>query len=405
MAGGRERQANTTNTFRIERNCWERWFIGKPIPITILINSILDFYVQNEGNKVRTIFRRVRNRLGIHYRLIQKIEELNNIRKEVPKNMNTIKIPLGIDFLRSVFPDFGILNNAEGPIRVSTCGGVLDKFDFNAELETFVLDTNIPSNTLSDNTLNLIRNALHTFRIYTAFSVRDPQLRNAIRIFQNEYIGHPERDYTGEINWITVLLMNQALREEWQREPFFQGIVPHHSSFQNINPRYVINDSAVLRANRLPQNVIDSADPWGPCFMRALQAVAEEFVNMNLNQSQIQESVRALVGNNNNYAVILNADSRYLVNRHVDVVIDALQRLGYRNIQVIGNSERRLLPHTGALPANIDLTVRHIETSNGQHFQLGSHSGALLWEPYDPAAHINEQSVLNYRLIRFTIAN
>jgi len=233
-------------------------------------------------------------------------------------------------------------------------------------------------------------------------------LRNAIRIFQNEYIGHPERDYTGEINWITVLLMNQALREEWQREPFFQGIVPHYSSFQNINPRYVINDPAVLRANRLPQNVIDTNNPWGPCFMRALQAAVEEFVNINLNQSQIQASVGALVGNNDNYAVTLieseNPIERvsYFVNRPADVVNDALQRLGYENIQIQNNQVSR---HTGALPANIDLTVRHIRTSNGQHFQLGSHSGALLWEPYNPAAHINEQSVLNYRLIRFTITN
>ena len=408
MAGRREIQQDTAETFQIERQWWEIWFLRRSFPIYVLIRPILEQYVGRESDKVRAILIRSLNKQEVRQRLISEIERLNNIQDVIPRDINSIKIPPVIDFIRAVFPEFGILNNAEGPIRVnSSCGGVLDKFGFDAELEEFVIDKNLPANSLSDNALGLIRNALHDFKIYTAFSVRDPQLRDAIGVFRREYIGQPNSHCTGDIDWIMVLLMNQALREEWHREPFFQGIVPRNSSFQNINPRYVINDPAILRANRLPQNAIDPADPWGPCFMRVLQSAAEEFVNMNLNQSQIQASVGALVGGNNNFAVILNSSNRYFVNRHTDVVNDALQRLGYGNVQVISNSERRLLPHTGTLPADIDLTMRDVLLSSGQHFQLGDRHGNFLWEPFpfNNPDNIHTGSFENIRIVRFIITN
>ena len=126
--------------------------------------------------------------------------------------------------------------------------------------------TSIPFSDLSNETKRQVVEALHAFRIYTArpfpaerdpfnnpanfpFNINvvgvrnvynenlsfntllgnhltngifnDPLIVDAIRAFQREYILLEEEYCNGEINWLTALNMNRALRAEWYREQIF----------------------------------------------------------------------------------------------------------------------------------------------------------------------------------------
>jgi len=403
----------------------------------------MEYYIRNADESVRRFSRRILNCQDAWNFLKSEIETLNGVRGSIPARKNSIRIPTAVDFFRAVFPRYKIIEGADEPIYIRLRIGVLSRFSFNEELESIIWDINETStaDSLSEDAFVLIRGALHFLRIYTAFSREDPQVRDALIIFQREYMRTSEEFQTGNLDFATLLFMHSALEQNWHRTPFFTSLPPQHRSFssdtlprhmffRNVSPRYVLNDPVALRASRLHQNVIDEARPSGPCFMRALQSAAEEFLNKNLDLNQIQAAVGALVGPTRSYAITLTVHEeaaeddgneeineggreeepvyRYFVNRSADVVNDALQRLGYGNIRVEQDRWGTVPLHSGALTdiENIDLTIRHVILTNGNpHFQLGDQHGNLLWEPFRNHAQINVRTLSNYRIIRFTVPN
>jgi hypothetical protein len=182
-------------------------------------------YIKNETEKVQLIFMRIMFKSSAERYLISRIEELNNIRRTIPHGMNEIKIPTGIDFIRGLFPDFDVLVDRTSSVRIGNREWkLLNGFDNNIELVEFVINHYHTRRILPPNALELIRNVLHTFKIATLEP--NAPLSDAVAVFQREYIRR-EADYCdGEIDWITVLLMNQALEEEWHRSPFYERVNP-----------------------------------------------------------------------------------------------------------------------------------------------------------------------------------
>jgi len=68
-----------TNTFRIERELWQRLSFSNPIPILMLTIPIFQQYINNGNEKVQLIFMRIMFKNSVERHLISKIERLNNI--------------------------------------------------------------------------------------------------------------------------------------------------------------------------------------------------------------------------------------------------------------------------------------------------------------------------------------
>jgi len=211
------------NTFRIERTLLQRLPFSKPIPIVMITIPVFQQYIGSEIEKVQAIFMRIVFKRSAEARLISMIEKLNGIQRAIPWNMSEIKIPTGIDFIRAVFPDFDVMVDPTSQIRVSNRPWrLLDAFNNQIDLVEFVLFPRRSADSLSEEALGLIRNALHDFKIATL--TPNEQMQDAVTVFQREYIRREEGCCDGVIDWITVLLMNQARLGGWQRSVYYERV-------------------------------------------------------------------------------------------------------------------------------------------------------------------------------------
>ena len=121
--------------------------------------------------------------------------------------------------------------------------------------------------------------------------------------------------------------------------------------------------------HRISQNELRPEEPNGPCLFRSLQAAVEEKVGRNLSLKQIKDSGERL----HKAGVIGNNDEFYYVNDHKAVIEDATKMFGYPNAKVTVGTR-------GKSTGTADYTIRIIESK--KHFQLGTSSGELLYEPY-----------------------
>ena len=121
--------------------------------------------------------------------------------------------------------------------------------------------------------------------------------------------------------------------------------------------------------HRISQNELRPENPNGPCLFRSLQAAVEEKVGRNLSLEQIKASGERL----HQAGIIGNSDEFYFINNRQAVIEDATKMFGYPNAKVT-------LGERGKSTGTTDYTIRTIKHKG--HFQLGTSSGELLYEPY-----------------------
>lgn len=247
--GGRAREQNyETEVFQIPATFLERvrltpTILPKSVPIDYFVDDIIHWYLRNESEEVRNFAGNLQNKRRVRNELIFAIEKLNNITWRIPIMWNSIRIPTNLSFFRSAFPRYRILRYENDPLRIDPRIGVLDMLEFDEGLEEVVRtreEGGISLSDLSDNGRQQINNALDTLRIYTARSLNDPMVSDALQVFQNEFIFRECGTPREIINRWTILDLNWALREEWRREPYFRDRRrPDMYLFENRTPEQI----------------------------------------------------------------------------------------------------------------------------------------------------------------------
>jgi hypothetical protein len=197
-----------------------------------LVPRILAHYFESEAPEIRQRLHRICHRPSIFQYLITTLAELNGIEGgingQISRATTSITIPTFTAFYRAVFPAINTIENPSGQIRVDPQNGVLNRLNFMDALERIVQnpgDRGVAFTNLNDNEAQRrIEEILEAFRIYTVSTEANgqaPQHRSAIRIFQNEFIGRNRNNndinLSGELNPETLLAMNRAVEEDWQR--------------------------------------------------------------------------------------------------------------------------------------------------------------------------------------------
>jgi len=228
-----------TETFQLG-NIVQRFFRGDHL-LECLVPSVIDHYLEGEEQRVQEKLGLRCHRPNLYQQLRTLILDLNSeISRDgvIPQSMSAITIPTSISFFRYAFPTFNIIESRQGQVRIDPNIGVLNRLDFLDELEIIVRrNMTIDFMHLSTDPRRRIVEALHTFRIYTAASIHSPhpqgtpndnlvEVSEAIRVFQHEYMGYNAENRTGSLDRYTLLLINQALTERWQRSPFYERVNP-----------------------------------------------------------------------------------------------------------------------------------------------------------------------------------
>jgi len=176
---------------------------------------------------------------------------------------SNLTIPTAYIFFRSFFPVINVTLARQGTIRLKTCpNGVLDQFHYAIELENIVghPDRTIAFTDLTESSQKLIKDALHTFRIYTAPNAAEGEqepdeeelnhyISAAIKVFEGEGMERLPDYRTGMIDSELLMEMNAALLRRWHREQYFEGV--HHVA--PFNTRYFIRQGVVPIVPRFNQ--------------------------------------------------------------------------------------------------------------------------------------------------------
>lgn len=127
----------------------------------------------------------------------------------------------------------------------------------------------------------------------------------------------------------------------------------------------------------------------GPCYCRAYQGVAEQYLDSFLTLAQVYEAHDDLINQGAMLADWTLLDPEAVVN-------DAFGRLGRPDITA---TDLGVYPTAGDLPDNTDATVRRRDPDPGEvgHAQTGDAEGMLVFDPY-PGASVNNYDLRAFRI-------
>lgn len=200
----------------------------KYYPIETVVSDVLEHYIEDEAQVVKDICNRnnIRANSSVREYLLQEIQSLNDITEEEAyinrEKKKTIKIPKNIEFFRNAFPDYIIMKEGDTTIRTEI--GQLKYFSYNHDLEKFVRNeigniSNVDINAKSWINISLLEFKIHSHRIPFSVEINTPEIKESIRIFQQEYMNLEKPD--GIITVDTIFDMNKALGEKWERKLCF----------------------------------------------------------------------------------------------------------------------------------------------------------------------------------------
>jgi hypothetical protein len=234
MAGGQQESKNIESEdyalpdheklLRFIPNLWGSY------AIETIIDGVLEHYINDEAGSIKDLWEKnqIGSNINLRNNLIGTIQKLNDMQpgEEIQKSKETILIPKNIDFFRMAFPRYELLE--DGPDKISTRIGVLDKLNYNDSLEAIVRGD--PSPEKIDNAeKEEINRALNSFMIHSStdqmkHDLSNPAVTEGIEIFQKEYMETNwvnKESKRGEICKETLLAMNQALFDGWKRALYF----------------------------------------------------------------------------------------------------------------------------------------------------------------------------------------
>jgi hypothetical protein len=229
--GAQQEKKTPENTERFtlpkrEKNFWP--WDDKSYPIDKILDDVIDYYIKDEDDVVKTLFNRncIKGNINVRQFLVKKIQELNEIEDTISSKTNVIFIPTNKIFFETAFPEYLVLRKEETTISV----GVLDKLDYQKELEEIVCGIKKPEDITDPGAGRQINWALHNLKIHTCppdspsfysllESVNTKPVIEGIKIFQREYMNRqtPQGQICGE----TLRAINQALTDNWTRDLYF----------------------------------------------------------------------------------------------------------------------------------------------------------------------------------------
>jgi len=136
------------------------------------------------------------------------------------------------------------------------------------------------------------------------------------------------------------------------------------------------------------------------CRYRGLQGGVEEFVGKNMTVGQINDATSSLTSNAD---PAMKPGGKYSVNRPIDVIKDALQRLGddpsNYNIFILKPGDEGYENASG----KATYTLRGMESKEVKgkigHWQVGDGAGNFIWDPWNGPTHNKNRKMLEIQYI------
>jgi hypothetical protein len=229
-------------------------------------------------------------------------------------------IPKNIDFFRMAFPKYKLLE--DGADKINSRIGVLNQLCYNDSLEG-VVRGELPLESIDSAGKEEINRALHSFKIHTCEPERkndlsNPAVTEGITIFQIEYMENQWENKCSERGKIckeTLLAMNQALSEKWERELYFYYNFSG-KRYKEYYPRYIndediesnIKDEVDIYATE--GNITRKIGHWTPSIQGGIQHSAEIPFQAAINKEKICKAVIANEGNG--YDAVNTYDTAHL---------------------------------------------------------------------------------------------
>jgi hypothetical protein len=176
-------------------------------------------------------------------------------------------------------------------------------------------------------------------------------------------------------------------------------------TFDQKTKKLVAEPGGSVPVNNRETRVKQKGDGMSPdgetaCRYRAIQGGVEEFAGKNMTIDQINEATSKLtIGDD----PAMKSGGKYSVNRPVDIIKDALERLGKDpdnyNISVLRPGDEGYENASG----KATFTLRGMESNKIKgiigHWQVGDSAGNFTWDPWNGPTHDKNRKMLETQYI------
>lgn len=290
--------------------------------VETIIDGVLDHYINDEAGSIKDLWEKnqIGSNINLRNNLIGTIQKLNDMQpgEEIQKSKETILIPKNIDFFRMVFPQYKL--HEDGPDKISTRIGVLDKLNHNDSLEAIVSGDS-SSEKIDNAGKEEINRTLNSFKIHSStdqmkHDLSNPAVTEGIKIFQKEYMENQwanKYSGTGKICKETLLAMNHALFEDWERALYFYYLDESGTEFyindEDIESNIRSRKDIYAQENDSPSKYIGY---WTPAIQGGIQHIAKIpfSITEDTNRKKICKAVSLNEGGD--YSAVNTYDNAYL---------------------------------------------------------------------------------------------